>query len=154
MIFFCLPTIRAVPDWLFSTDITKWLFLACIGDLQIDKFELVFQAVNEDGKKVGTFESDDPQVRLMDCDATEHRAITHFNNEKKTFINATWVAPADIELVKNGVKFEYTVVEEKTKFWANIKTEQTLTLTSSAITNSRVQNAFSLMLLLLAKNLL
>ena len=53
----------------------------------------------------------------MDCDAKEHSAITHVNPTKKRQINVTWIAPKDANLVKTGVKFSYTVVEEKNRFW-------------------------------------
>jgi hypothetical protein len=54
----------------------------------------------------------------MDCDAIEESAITHINNIKKDRINATWIAPTDENLFKDGgVKFFYTVVEEKLRFW-------------------------------------
>ena len=66
---------------------------------------------------MGHFETNDPNVKLMDCDAIESGAISHVNPLKKHMINATWVAPNDQELVKNGVKFFYTVVEEKERFW-------------------------------------
>jgi hypothetical protein len=77
-----------------------------------------FKARNAKNVIIGKFKTDDAQVQLMDCDAIEDSAITHINNIKKDRINATWIAPTDKNLFKDGgVKFFYTVVEEKLRFW-------------------------------------
>ena len=68
---------------------------------------------------MGHFETEDPEVQYLKCASTLPNSITHLNNRKKSQIKATWIAPTDEKLVKNGVKFVYTVVEEKSRFWAN-----------------------------------
>ena len=77
----------------------------------------LIQARNQDQEIVGHFETEDPNVELMDCDAKEHSAITHVNAQVKQSVKATWIAPTNSSLVETGVKFFYTVVERKDKFW-------------------------------------
>ena len=43
--------------------------------------------------------------------------ITHVNAQVKQSVKATWIAPTNSSLVATGVKFFYTVVERKDKFW-------------------------------------
>ena len=58
-------------------------------------------------------------MQFLSCNNGHQNAITHLNNRKKSQIHATWIAPKDIQMVRNGVKFVYTIVEEKSRFWAN-----------------------------------
>ena len=55
----------------------------------------------------------------MDCDAKEHSALTHKNSNKKSQIDAVWVAPKNASILKNGIRFHFSVVEEKDRFWVN-----------------------------------
>ena len=52
-----------------------------------------FQARNINNTIVGHFETSDAQTKLMDCDAVEHNTVTHNNNNKKSTISVTWIAP-------------------------------------------------------------
>ena len=55
----------------------------------------------------------------MDCDAKEHSTLTHKNANKKSQIDAVWVAPNNASILKNGIRFHFSVVEEKDRFWVN-----------------------------------
>ena len=58
-------------------------------------------------------------MQILNCNGGHGNAITHLNNRKKSKIHATWIAPEDAKTVQNGAKFVYTIVEEKSRFWAN-----------------------------------
>lgn len=96
---------------------------------------------------MGTFESQDPNVQATDCDAIEHNTITHVNGQKKTLINATWIAPNDETSVKTGVKFVYTVVEEKSRFW--VKQMSPILEFKSGGNDVNKESAFTLIMLAL-----
>ena len=104
----------------------------------------LIQARNENNEIVGHFETEDFNVDLMDCDAKEHSSITHVNAQDKQSIKASWISPMNSTVVKTGVKFFYTVVERKDKFWMD---QQSETLNFSSGQNSL---KFSLALLIFA----
>ena len=82
-----------------------------------------------DDKIIGHFETDDLKVQLKDCDAQESNTLTHVNADKKERITASWVVPQVSGEKK--VKFYYTVVEEKPKFWVKQESPEIILNSSS-----------------------
>ena len=79
-------------------------------------------------------------MKFLDCNNRDQNAITHLNNRKKSQIHATWIAPKEAQIVKSGVKFVYTIVEEKSRFWANEQSPLLELISSNSAVN--FNNAF------------
>ena len=71
------------------------------------------------GPLIGEFKIDDSIGQFIDCDKTyPNAAVTHKNAEPKTEVHLTWSGPDGTD--PGFVKFPYTVVQEKVKFWINV----------------------------------
>ncbi|KAK6486952.1 putative defense protein 3 [Huso huso] len=71
-------------------------------------------------KIVGTWLSPPNNTKLLEC--TGSNAVTHANNQLKTGLVYTWMAPKSDAPKK--VVFQATVVKMKTDFWMNIRSSE------------------------------
>ena len=103
-------------------------------------------------KIVGHFETSDSQVQLTDCDAREANTLTHKNAQKKDRITASWIVPNDI-IGQKSVKFYYTVVEEKPKFWVLQESPEIILNSSRIFKASLITIGFSIFIMKLFQKL-
>ena len=98
-----------------------WLNRYCCHSLHPLLFVCSFQAKDESGGIIGTFSLlQETRAKHLQCGANWQDSITHNSNSDKYDISVKWFAPQGYT---DEVHFEGTVVEQKTRFWAGIKSE-------------------------------